>query len=90
MTNRAKFSDRIRFNWGYHDAAADSQHGHPRQVVDNGPQSLRVVSSTFDRAYASGYRAGLEDVKSGAYVGNSDSAWKMVAHLAKLASKVGV
>lgn len=41
-------SPRVRFNWGFHDAAAGRCAG----------RSARDVSGHFDRAYATGYLAG--------------------------------
>lgn len=66
---------RVRFNWGYHDAASEARRGKPRTVVASGPQSETAVSPDFNFWYASGYAAGLADVAAGTYVDNSEGAW---------------
>lgn len=59
------FSDRVRFNWGYHDARHERDRGRARVVVEDGPQtsstlrSVGQVSKSFDRFYAEGYAMGL-------------------------------
>jgi len=52
------FSDRIRFNWGYHDARWERQRGTLRTTVTTGPQNLTQVSREYDAAYYQGYRHG--------------------------------
>jgi len=75
------FSDRIRFNWGYHDGAAETFGGSARLMVD-GPasdHSVRVVSKAFDPSYHAGYGFGVRDAKSGAYLPGrslSEDAWR--------------
>ena len=69
------FENRVRFNWGYHDAATDARLKMVRDVVEFGPQTPRIVSEEHDLAYARGYRAGLKDAFAGKYAGNSDAAW---------------
>lgn len=56
---KTKFSDRVRFNWGFHDATFDAERGKPKAVVDAGEQGMSQVSRTFDRFYADGYAQGL-------------------------------
>ncbi len=58
-------SPRIRFNWGYHDAAMDVREGW----------KIRDMSAHFDRNYAAGYVEGVKDAREGAYEGNSERAW---------------
>ena len=61
---KQKFSDRIRFNWGYHDAANEHKFRQvPRKLPD-------------DKAYCAGYSEGLQDAKNGNYRENSDLAWE--------------
>ena len=61
---KQEFSDRIRFNWGYHDAANEHKMRQvPRKLPD-------------DKAYCAGYSEGLQDAKNGNYLENSDFAWK--------------
>ncbi len=67
---------RIRFNWGYHDAAAEYKAGCPRLVVDRGEQTTRRVSMAAGSAYAYGYQAGLRDTRHGEYHGWSEKAWE--------------
>lgn len=72
------FPDRVRFNWGYHDAGTESGWGRARKLVAGGPQTERTVSPDFDRAFADGYREGLSDVAEGRYSENSTEAWLRV------------
>lgn len=69
------FGPRIVFNWGYHDAAADSRRGSPREVVESGPHNLKQVSPEFDRAFYEGYKAGRAAFVAGTYVECSEGAW---------------
>jgi len=74
-TQKHMFNDRIRFNWGYHDAASDVAHGRPRCTGLFGQQSPNYVSRQYDAAYYEGYVRGLADARHGAYEGNSEAAW---------------
>lgn len=85
------FEPRIRFNWGYHDAAHVVEH-ELDNAMDNfgfGPalritSSYDVVTRHFDHAYAIGWQAGYQDAKDGYYVANgrnSENAWKRDGHL---------
>jgi hypothetical protein len=71
--DKAKFEDRVRFNWGYHDAVGDKAAGRARHLVESGPQDPKTVSRDFDMSYYSGYQAGLEETE---YNGCSEAAWK--------------
>lgn len=76
MTKRtSKFEDRVRFNWGYHDAAGEAKRGHRRELVATGPHDLTHVSQEFDAAYFDGYAAGLADFDMDLYHGDSERAW---------------
>lgn len=67
---------RVRFNWGYHDAAADVEAGRPdRATADPSTPGWRPLPA-FDVAYAEGYLAGTKDAREGTYAGNSDAAWE--------------
>lgn len=61
----AHFDDRIRFNWGFHDAANDAEDR----------REPRDVSTHFDRAYARGYVAGYRTVLDGGDRFSSEPAW---------------
>ena len=74
------FEPRIRFNWGYHDAAQDVlELKIYRNLVEKGQQSPQTVSKEFDPYYYEGYKLGSRDANSGAYIWkqtNSEAAWK--------------
>ena len=70
------FSARVRFNWGFHDAARDTAGGHERQTVVSGPGSMAVVSAEHDVDYYRGYLAGIAAWKSGEYRKTSEPAWQ--------------
>ncbi|WP_404995403.1 hypothetical protein [Cupriavidus pauculus] len=60
-----QFSDRVRFNWGFHDGTRDKQ--------DN---RVRDMDSHYDRAYADGYVRGVLDFhNTGQRSATSDAAW---------------
>ncbi len=67
-----KFSDRIRFNWGYHDGAADEKDGirPPWTLVQT-----REQKRAQDAAYMDGYEAGEAAQVAGIYAGDSTKAW---------------
>lgn len=69
------FGPRIVFNWGFHDAAADSRRGSPRAVVESSPHNLKQVSPEFDRAFYEGYKAGLAAFAVGTDTSCSEGAW---------------
>lgn len=56
---------RIRFNWGFHDGAAESRRNR-----------IRNVSRHFDRIYAEGYQAGVSAAQRGDNTDSSAPAWK--------------
>lgn len=70
------FSDRVRFNWGYHDAAGEVKNGRPRLTQCFGEQTTRIVSREHDAAYYDGYIAGLEDARANQCTECSAPAWK--------------
>lgn len=70
------FETRVRFNWGYHDAAHDVETQNIRALVVDGPQTPQTVSEAFDLAYARGYALGLEDARAKAYQSTSEPAWQ--------------
>ena len=63
------FSDRVRFNWGYHDAAFELKTGIVRPNA-----KFRLPNN--DKAYCDGYAEGLHDAKNGNYRDDSTLAWK--------------
>lgn len=70
-----QFPPRVRFNWGYHDAVADSQRGNPRSTVEKGEQNIKTVSKQFNQHYYHGYKKGLEHFQAGSHEERSDRAW---------------
>jgi len=68
---------RIRFNWGFHDAAMEtSLKDGARIVVEVGEQTTRQVSVEANFWYARGYQAGLDAVAAGTYQNSSSQpAW---------------
>jgi len=69
------FPNRVRFNWGFHDAASESARGYARLTSMTDKHSLRVVSHAFDPAYYFGYTYGLDAVKAKLPTDLSDAAW---------------
>ena len=65
--------NRIRYNWGYHDAYADFEEKRTRVdglTVDD------IQTYHFDPIYAKGYVAGWQCAIVGKYNGSSNDAWK--------------
>ena len=62
-------SDRIRFNWGYHDGAQDITLFTERQCKE-------FESRHFDPVYADGHVQGRDDKRTNQYTHNSEKAWK--------------
>lgn len=74
---------RIRFNWGFHDAACETRLHIRRSLVDGKTQTVRTVAIGFDKWYYYGYSAGMLAVDTGVYANNSDPAWsEFIAQLA--------
>ena len=71
----SRFEPRIRFNWGYHDAANEHRLGCLRMLVLRGPQSMLTVSREYDEAYFTGYAYGRRDVLTGTHKPTSEPAW---------------
>jgi hypothetical protein len=61
-------SDRIRFNWGYHDGAREIDRPNPNRTPG-------WEARHFDPVYVAGHAAGTADKRNGTYAGNSESAW---------------
>lgn len=60
-----QFSDRVRFNWGFHDGRRDAQDGR-----------VRKSRSKWDSEYAAGYERGVSAFeKLGERPALSDDAW---------------
>ena len=63
------FTDRIRFNWGFHDAQAQAFYKYPR-----------IWTTHFDKAYEAGYWAGMDEYKTtGQRNESSEQAWQQQA-----------
>jgi hypothetical protein len=65
-----RFEPRIRFNWGFHDGAADQRSGFVA-LWNRG-----AVAHHFDRTYVEGYYAGRDAVKAGLPTESSQPAWE--------------
>ena len=91
MKNKSKskseeqFSPRIRFNWGYHDAAqavekgwacAEHYWGFAKQFGELIQHPSDVLARHHDRSYAEGWVRGIEDSKAGTYINDSEPAWR--------------
>jgi len=66
-------SNRLRFNWGYHDGAFFVNHGMTRR-----PDDLTVATIEarhFDPIYAKAWVRGYADAKARAYHASSEPAW---------------
>lgn len=61
---------RVRFNYGFHDGAADQARGFVA-FWNRGP-----VARHFDQVYVEGYYAGQDAVKAGRSTESSQSAWE--------------
>lgn len=81
----ATFPNRVRFNWGYHDAAHavfmgwdNPGHfwGFAKALGEKIEKPDDVLTHHFDPHYASGWIAGYRDKKAGLYDGSSETAWK--------------
>ena len=70
-----KFSDRVRFNWGFHDATHDASMGWPNRLLTiEGPSIARPLPN--DPAYCEGYRRGQQSFAALGYrVESSEAAW---------------
>jgi hypothetical protein len=63
----AAFPDRVRFNWGFHDAQADTQYGRKPCVPPK---------DNPDRVYAAGYILGAAEFRlNSKRSASSDTAW---------------
>ena len=63
---------RVRFNWGFHDGAADAKNGRTERF---GTSLGRFLENHFDQVYAAGCRAGIAYAKAGRDHSLSDEAW---------------
>lgn len=79
----SKFENRVRFNWGYHDAAFAVKHGLDNAAKNFGfgpafgtMESVRdVLAKHHDPIYAQGWQQGLMDAQDGTYANDSEAAW---------------
>ena len=70
-----QFDDRVRFNWGFHDAAYDAARNEPR-ITHSMIHDVRHVSPSFDKAYHDGYEHGLEYMRLNLATNSSEPAWQ--------------
>lgn len=93
---KEKFENRVRFNWGYHDAAHAVRQGwaNPERNFGFGPalaglESVAdILARHHDKVYAQGWQAGYIDAKDGMYEArgqNSEEAWNMAKKLGLVA-----
>lgn len=74
----AHFSDRVRFNWGFHDATHDAELGHVDRASLTSPLGAIQPLPAGDqwRAYREGYVAGrAEYARTGSRPASSEPAW---------------
>lgn len=81
----SQFSNRVQFNWGYHDAAQAVREGWaiPERnfgfanvgALANLTSVTDVVIRHPNRVYVQGWQHGYQDAKDGFYEGNSEQAW---------------
>lgn len=64
-----KYTNRVRFNWGFHDGAS---------AAKNNREPMWEKGSHFDRAYEAGYWMGHKEFQEGKYNDDrlSDEAWE--------------
>ena len=75
---KAVFTNRIRFNWGFHDATSDKERGIDRRNIAKG---VLFCLPADDASYRAGYEFGqCEDVSRGRPE-SSTPAW--ARHLAE-------
>ena len=67
MARKMTTEPQIRFNWGYHDGAADAERNRTAEWAGK---------PHFDPTYEAGYHAGHADQAAGTYTGWSASAWQ--------------
>ena len=72
-TVAVEFGPRIHFNWGYHDGAGDVRNGRVRLGI---PTGELFALPAANRAYCSGYHAGVNDARDGGYAQDSTAAWE--------------
>lgn len=80
------FTPRMRFNWGYHDAAHDHNRGRIRLIVNripDGENPTRYVLAQYDPDYTQGYIEGESDALGGIYAENSEQAWRRTGYRAR-------
>lgn len=71
-----RFSDRVRFNWGFHDATLDAEEGWPDRTAIVDGTGIRRPLPTDDAAYCEGYRRGQQSfAKLGRREESSEDAW---------------
>ena len=68
---QTNFSDRIRFNWGFHDATHDKSMGRNRQLIPEG----ELFCLPDDSAYCAGYDAGQRETLATGRPESSQPAW---------------
>jgi hypothetical protein len=75
-TPAPKFSERIRFNWGFHDATRDAEQESRMDPKSLTHRIVRDMATHFDAAYAAGYRAGVAAFKElGFRPESSEASW---------------
>lgn len=89
MTTATKFENRVRFNWGYHDAAHGVRRGKKWQNYGFG-DALKidspkdVMEKHHDKAYALGWTFGYYEALGGGICNTSEYAWKNATEQGKI------
>ena len=66
-------TNRIRFNWGYHDGASDQFNGRGHRMEER--LGAEWTEKHHDPVYVDGYLNGKVDARTGRYFDDSSSAW---------------
>lgn len=85
-TKTRKFENRVRFNWGYHDAASvvrnarqGQNYGFDQKLNITKPED--VLEQHFDETYARGWLFGYYEALGGGVCEVSDFAWQTAIEL---------
>ena len=75
-TTTPKFSKRVCFNWGFHDATFDAEMGNPNRADPRGAQCNPLPPVESHAGYHEGYRMGYADfLEKGYRCDSSEDAW---------------
>lgn len=91
-TRKPAFENRVRFNWGFHDAAQVVRQGWNKAEANYGfGPSLKIESPLYvlarhpDKVYAHGWFYGYYTAMSGRPTESSEAAWAEAKELCQVA-----